>query len=163
MQYGVIEIDGQEYIERVQVFPQDVTVTTALQIQTQLRVTLPGIANFLLKGLTRETTAGGASVVRRFKFRLGNSDGQTWYIAGGVGANTDRAMDTLVMGTGAFPYPLIPPIPYSAGANIVFEVEDISGAVPYTINFAFHGSYLIPVGTAPAGSISTPMGQLISR
>ena len=156
MQYGVIEIDGQEYIERAQIFPQDVAVNTNFQIQTQLRVTLPGVANFLLKGLTREVTVAGSSQPRRFKFRLGNSDGQTWYISGGVGATSERAVDTLVMGSGMFPYPLIPPIPYSAGANIVFEVEDISGNAPYMINFAFHGSYLIPVGMSVSGSMSTP-------
>lgn len=159
MQYGVIEIDGQEYIERAQIFPQDVSVTTNFQV-IPMRVTLPGVANFLLKGLTRETTAAGVSVPRRFKFRLGNSDGQTWYISGGVGASSERAMDTLVMGSGMFPYPLIPPIPYSAGANIVFEVEDISGAAPYMINFSFHGSYLIPVGATVSGSAMT--GQMVA-
>lgn len=162
MQYGVIEIDGQQYVERAQIFTQDLSITTNLQILTQQRVTLPGVANFLLKGLTRETTSAGVSGARRFKFRLGNSDGQTWYISGGLGSTTDRAMDTLVFGSGQFPYPIIPPIPYSAGANIVFEVEDISGGAPYLINFAFHGSYLIPVGAAMTGSISTPAGQLVS-
>lgn len=161
MQYGVVEIDGQQYIERAQIFTQDISITTNLQVLTQQRVTLPGVANFLLKGLTRETTSGGTSSPRRFKFRLGSSDGGTWYISGGLGATTDRAMDTLVMGSGMFPYPIIPPIPYSAGANIVFEVEDISGASPYLINFAFHGSYLIPVGVAVPESTSTPQYQLV--
>ena len=155
MQYGVVEIDGQQYVERAQIFPVDVNVTVNFQVLAQQRVTLPGVANFLLKGLTRETIAGGTSSPRRFKFRLGNSDGQTWYISGGIGSTTDRAMDTLVMGSGMFPYPIIPPIPYSAGANIAFEVEDISGAAPYLINFAFHGSYLIPVGVAVTGSSSS--------
>lgn len=158
MQYGVVEIDGQQYVERAQIFPQDVQVTTNFQI-IQTRITLPGVANFLLKGLTREITAAGITVVRRFKFRLGNSDGLTWYVAGGIGSTTDRVMDTLIFGSGSFPYAVIPPIPYSAGANIVFEVEDISGQVagggPYTINFGFHGAYLIPVGAAQAGSVSS--------
>ena len=66
-------------------------------------------------------------------------------MAGGLGATTDRVVDTLCFGTGQFPYPVIPPIPYSAGANIMFEVEDLSNNAPYTINFAFHGAYLIPV------------------
>lgn len=145
MQYGVVTIDGQQYVERAQIFPLDLNITTNYQVLTQQRVTLPGVANFLLKGLTREITSAGTSVPRRFKFRLGNSDGSTWYISGGVGSNTERAIDTLCFGSGMFPYPVIPPIPYSAGANIVFEVEDISGAAPYTINFAFHGAYLIPV------------------
>lgn len=145
MQYGVVTIDNQQYVERAQIFPMDLNVTLAGQILTQQRVTLPGVANFLLKGLTREITANGQSVPRRFKFRLGNSDGSTWYISGGIGSTTERCIDTLCFGSGMFPYPIIPPIPYSAGANIVFEVEDLSNTVPYTINFAFHGSYLIPV------------------
>ena len=164
MQYGVIEIDGQEYIERAQIFPQDIQVTTNFQI-IQSRVTLPGVANFLLKGLTREITLAGVSTARRFKFRLGNSDGITWYIAGGIGSNTDRVMDTLVFGNGMFPYPIIPPIPYSAGANIIFEIEDISGQLgggAYVINLAFHGAYLIPVGTAPSGTSSLAAPQLVT-
>ena len=145
MQYGVVTIDGQQYIERAQVFPQDLAISSNFEILMQQRVTLPGVANFLLKGLTREITVNGASSDRRFKFRLGNSDGTTWYFAGGIGSTTDRVIDTCCMGTGQFPFPLIPPIPYSAGANILFEVEDLSGQAPYTISFAFHGSYLIPV------------------
>lgn len=145
MQYGVVTIDGQQYVERAQIFPMDVTISTNYQILTQQRLTLPGVANFLLKGLTRDTTQNGISTDIRFKFRLGNSDGSTWYISGGVGSTTERAVDVLCFGSGMFPYPIIPPIPYSAGANIVFEVEDISGLAPYVINFAFHGAYLIPV------------------
>ena len=155
MQYGYVEIDGQEYVERPQVFPQDVNITFANQLLTQQRLILPGVANFLLKGLTRETIASQASAPRDFKFRLGNSDGQTWYIAGGVGSTTERAFHTLVLGTGQFPFTLIPPIPYTAGASIVFEVEDIgNGPFPYTINFGFHGSYLIPKGASISGSVS---------
>ena len=159
MQYGIVEIDGQQYVERAQVFPADINITTNFQVLTQQRITLPGVANFLLKGLTRETTQNGASFSLRFKFRLGSSDGQTWYISGGVGSTTDRAIDTAVFGTGMFPYPLIPPIPYSAGANIVFEIEDLSGSAPYAINLAFHGAYLIPVGAAVPGSASTPQSS----
>ena len=146
-QYGTVTIDGQQYIERAQVFPATLDITANLQIFTQQRVTLPGVANFLLKGLTREVTVSGISSSRRFRFRLGNSDGTTWYFSGGIGATTERVIDTLCFGTGQFPFPLIPPIPYSAGANIMYEVEDYSGQAPYSINFAFHGSYLIPVAT----------------
>lgn len=145
MQYGQITIDGQSFIERAQIFPQDLNVTTNHQILTAQRVSLPGVANFLLKGLTRDTTVNGISTPRRFKFRLGNSDGTTWYFAGGIGGTTERVVDTLCFGTAEFPYVLIPPITYSAGANINFEVEDVSGLAPYVISFAFHGSYLIPV------------------
>ena len=150
-QFGVVTIDGQQYIERIQIFPQDVPVNTSGQILTQQRVTLPGVANFLLKGLTRETTVDGISSSSRFKFRLGNSDGTTWYFAGGIGSVTDRVIDTLCFGTGQFPLPIIPPIPYSASANILFEIEDVSDPAnfsPYMINLAFHGSYLIPVSTS---------------
>jgi hypothetical protein len=147
MQYGVVTIDGQQYVERAQIFPAEVNVEQNFQVLVQQRVTLPGVANFLLKGLTRETTVNGESLPIRFKFRLGNSDGNTWYISGGIGSPTDRAVDTLCFGTGQFPYPIIPPIPYSAGANIVFEIQDISGQAPYVINLAFHGAYLIPVAS----------------
>jgi hypothetical protein len=153
-QYGIITIDGQQYIERVQIFPQDVTINVNFQILTQQRVTLPGVANFLLKGLTRETTIAGVSSNSRFKFRLGNSDGTTWYFSGGLGALDDRVIDTACFGTGQFPFPIIPPIPFSAGANIMYEIEDVSGtatANPYVINLAFHGSYLIPVSATPTG------------
>lgn len=146
-QYGVVTIDNQQYIERAQIFPVTIDISTSLQLFTQQRVTLPGVANFLLKGLTREVTVAGISAQRRFRFRYGNSDGTTWYIAGGIGATTDRVVDTSVFGTGQFPYAIIPPIPFSAGANIMFEIEDLSGLPPYTINLAFHGSYLIPVAT----------------
>lgn len=145
MQYGVITIDGQQYIERAQVFPLDLQMNVNFQVLTGQRLSLPGVANFLLKGLTREVTINGVSQTRRFKFRLGNSDGTTWYFSGGIGSTTERVLDTLCFGTAQFPYPLIPPIPFSAGANIMFEVEDMSGQTPYVINFAFHGSYLIPV------------------
>ena len=145
MQYGVVTIDGQNYVERAQIFPFDLNMTRNLQVLTGQRLSLPGVANYLLKGLTREVTINGVPQVRRFKFRLGNSDGTTWYFSGGIGSSTERVLDTNCFGTAQFPYPLIPPITYSAGANIMFEVEDVSGNTPYVINFAFHGSYLIPV------------------
>lgn len=144
-QFGQVTVDGQNYIERAQIFPVSINITTNNQVLTGQRVALPGVANFLLKGLTRETTVTGVSTAIRFLFRLGNSDGMTWYFSGGLGATTDRVIDTNCMGTGQFPYPLIPPIPYSAAASILFEIEDISAKAPYVINLGFHGSYLIPV------------------
>lgn len=149
MQYGQVVINGQTYIERAQTFPQVVNITSAHQILTAQRVILPGVANFLLKGLTRETTINGFSSGIRFLFRYGNSDGNTWYANGGVGATTDRVIDTCIFGTGQFPFPVIPPISFSAGASLMYEIEDISGQAPYTISLAFHGAYLIPV--APQG------------
>jgi len=150
MQYGVVVIDGVQYIERAQIFPATVNVNQNFQVLTQLRIALPGVANFLLKGLTREVTVNGVSTPVRFKFRLGNSDGGVWYFSGGLGAPSNRVIDSCCMGTGQFPYPLIPPIPYSASASIQYEVEDVSGgagANPYVINFGFHGAYLIPTQT----------------
>lgn len=146
-QYGQVTIDNQNFIERAQIFPATLVIPTAYAVFTQQRVTLPGVANFLLKGLTRECIENGNSVDRRFRFRWGNSDGTTWYASGGIGADTERVVDTLCFGTGQFPYVVVPAIKYSAGANIQFEVEDLSGIVPYTINLAFHGAYLIPVGS----------------
>lgn len=147
MQYGTVTVNGQQYVERVQIFPAELTVMNNNQEFTGLRLALPGVANFLLKGLTRETTVNGVSSARRFLFRLGNSDGMTWYSAGGLGNPTQRVIDSLTFGTGQFPYPLLPPVNYSAGGSIMYEVQDISGAAPYTIYFAFHGSYLIPLGS----------------
>ncbi len=147
MATGRVTINGKEYIERVQVFPVEIQVTVGLSVQTQLRVSMPGVANFLLKGLTRETMAANVPAVRRFRFRFGNSDGMTWYTAGGIGGTTDRVLDSLIFGTGQFPYVLTPSIFYSANASFIFEVEDLAGAagVPYTIFMALHGSYLLPV------------------
>jgi hypothetical protein len=142
--YGMIEIDGKQYIERYQCFPLDLTVTSNLQIFTQQRIVLPGVAPFLLKALTRDTIVAGASTVRRFKFKLGNTDGNVWYSGAGVGGTNDRVVDSLIFGDGRFPFPLIPHIFYGSTASIIFEVEDISSGAPYTISFGFHGSYLIP-------------------
>ena len=61
MQYGVVTIDNQQYIERAKVFPANLDITANLQVLTSQRVTLPGVANFLLKGLTREVTVSGVS------------------------------------------------------------------------------------------------------
>ena len=145
MSYGLVNIDGKNYIERVQVFPLEVPVTVNLSVQSNLRVVLPGVAPFLLKGLTRDTVVAGAPAVRRFKFRLGNTDGAVWYVAGGVGGTTDRVIDPLIFGTAQFPFALVPPIMYGASSSILVEVEDVSNNQPYTIFMGFHGSYLIPV------------------
>jgi hypothetical protein len=141
--YGTVQIGGKTYIEREQTFPLIVPVTVNLSIQ-RIVVALPGTADFWLKTLTRETVVAGASAARRFAFRLGNSDGSTWYQSGGNGGNTDRVIDTLLFGSGQFPFVLNPYIYYSANASIQCEIEDISNNQPYTIYFAFRGSYLIP-------------------
>jgi hypothetical protein len=143
MSYGTVQIDGKTYIEREQSFPLEVAVTVNLSVQ-KVSLVLPGTANFWLKCLTRETIVGGASAARRFKFRLGNSDGSTWYQSGGNGGTTDRVIDTLLFGSGQFPFVLCPYIFYGSSSSIPMEIEDISNNQPYTIFFNFRGSYLIP-------------------
>src|SRR5215472_1254092 len=156
--YGVVTLDGLQYIERPQIFTLDLTVTQPFQVFTNQRLTMPGVANFLLKGLTRDITIPPgdwpASNDRRFRFKLTNAEGSTWFFSGGLGIFDDRVIDTACFGTGQFPYPLIPPVPVHASGTLIFEVEDMgvwfppAGALPYTIHFGFHGSYLIPVEQA---------------
>ena len=141
--YGLVQIDGKNYTERWQLFNRKVTVSVALSTQNAT-LTLPGVANWWLKGLTRETVVSGASAARRFLFRLGNSDGGTWYNSGGVTGADDKSLDTLMFGDGRFPVPVIPAIFYGENAGINMEIEDVSNNVPYDIYFTFHGSYLIP-------------------
>lgn len=143
--FGMIEIDGVKYIERTQVFPVDINITVNNQVLTSQRLVLPGVAPFVLKKLTRETLAAGVIAARRFKFKFGNTDGGVWYSAAGTGGANDRVVDTLIFGSGQFPYRLVPPVFYSSSANITYEIEDLSANVPYTISLAFHGAYLIPV------------------
>lgn len=141
--YGTVSIGGKTYIEREQSFPLEISVTTNLGV-TQGTLQLPGTADFWLKSTTRVTVVSGASSARLFKFRLGNTDGSTWYQSGGVGGSTDRVLDPLLFGTGQFPFVLCPYIYYSANGGIKYEVEDVSNNQPYTIYFSFRGSYLIP-------------------
>jgi len=163
--YGVITLDGVTYIEHPQIFTLELPVTTAGQIFTNQRLTLPGTADFLLKGLSRDILLGSnwsptyisQSQDRRFRFRLNNAEGSNWFFSGGLGIFDDRVVDTLCFGSGQFPYMLVPPIPVHAAGSLIFEVEDIRPLVdplnqislyfPYTIQFGFHGSLLIPANT----------------
>jgi len=145
--YGVVNINGNNYLERWQIIPIQVSVTVNAQIIAPFTSPLPGVYDFRLKALTRETLVNGAPAVRRFRFKLGNSDGAIWYSQGGLGSTTDRVLDSLMFGNGQFPYPIIPALFYGKNASFNMEVEDLSNAVPYTIAFAFHGAYLIPVGS----------------
>lgn len=144
---SIVTIGGQSFAERWQILPFEQAVTVSLQTISPINIPLPGSYPFLLKALTRETvSAAGASVDRRFKCRIGNTDGGTWYSQAGRGGTTDRVLDSLLFGSsGAFPYVVIPALFYSPNSSIMMEVEDVSQTVPYTIIFAFHGSYLIPV------------------
>jgi hypothetical protein len=152
MSYGQVTINGVNYTERIQIFPYEFSISANGQM-SNTRFVLPGVANFRLKGLTRTVIKSNApSTTCPFKFRLGNSDGSTWYSQGGTGAtlgvgspaggSIDRVLDSLMFGTGQFPYPLVVPLFYSASGSIPMEIEDISNNQPYTIYFAFHGSYL---------------------
>jgi hypothetical protein len=143
--YGLVEIDGKKFIERVDIIPLEVTPTASLGITTG-SIVLPGTANVWLKALGRETLVNGAPAVRRFRFRLGNSDGGIWYMNGGIGGTTERVLDSLVFGNGQFPYVLIPHIFYSASASIKWEIEDVSNSHDYTIFMAFYCTYLLPAG-----------------
>lgn len=157
--YGQVVVDGQPYIERHQVFVFDQQIDTPDQQVTGLRLTLPGVANFLLKGLGRDFTVPGDFVShnRIFRFRLINSEGTTWFFAGGLGLFDDRVFDSLCFGNAQFPFPIIPPVPVHANGSLVFEIQDIGalagvpGAYPYILHLAFYGNYLIPATGSGAG------------
>lgn len=148
--YGVVEIDGNKYLERWQIIPFQQLINVNNQV-VLANVSLPGIYDFRLKALTRDIlTAENVSDLVNFRFRcrIGNTDGDIRYSQGGVGSITDRVLDTLMFGTGQFPYPVVPPIFYGKNASIILELEDLTGAAtdtPYTIVMAFHGAYLIPI------------------
>lgn len=140
----IVEIDGRRYVPRPVDIPVEFTVTTALALYQNQRVILPGIAKFMLLALSRDTIVAGASVARRFKFRYGLSDGGVQFTQAGVGATNDRVIDSNLFGTGAFPRPIIPGIIFDASSTIMFEIEDVSNNVPYTIHIDFIGQWLIP-------------------
>lgn len=166
--YGVIELDGQQYIERHMLFVADHQVDVPFQTFTGMRLTMPGTANFLLKGLSRDITAPGNvdSVDRFFRFRIINSEGTTWYFSGGLGIFDDMVISSLCFGSGQFPFPLIPPVPVHSTGSLVYEIQDNQvGPYPYTIHLGFHGVYLIPVneGQAPLAFGATSHGTLRTR
>jgi hypothetical protein len=150
--YGLITLDGIDYIERSQVFVTEAVINAPFDVLTNQRLTLPGVANFLLKGLTRDSTHPGDpdSEPERFRFRLINSEASTWFFTGGLGIFDDRAVDSLCFGSGQFPFPIIPPVPVHATGSLLYEVEDLGlrpnlpTLFPYIIHFGFHGAYLFP-------------------
>jgi hypothetical protein len=142
---GQVTINGVTYQERYQCFPLDVQMTPNLVLTSQ-RVSLPGIAPFRLKALTRTTfNAEGVATAYAFKFKFGNTEGGVWYCGAPVGEINDRVVDTLIFGDGKLPFPVIPSIIFDTNAAIMYEVEDISDST-YTISFGFHGTFLFPVG-----------------
>lgn len=172
--YGVVTLDGQQYIERHQLFVADIQVDVPYQQFTGLRLTMPGTANFLLKGLSREVTTPGQLVNQEqfFRFRIVNSEGTTWYFTGGLGILDDFVISPLCFGNGMFPFPLIPPVPIHSTGSLVYEIQDttrnqatIPNPYPYVIHLGFHGVYLIPVneGQAPLAFGATRHGTLRTR
>lgn len=158
--YGQVVVDGLSYIERPQLFVVDVQIDVPGQVLTGQRLTLPGVADFLLKGLSRVVLAPGAPNIiqdRLFRFRLVNAEGTTWFFTGGLGIFDDRVLSPLCFGSGQFPFPLIPPVPVHANGSLIFEVEDavpqpaFPTNYPYVIHLGFHGAYLIPAVGAGAG------------
>lgn len=152
--FGEVTIQGKRYTERYQEFPVEVAVTTNLQVIPNQRFTLPGVANFLLKQLTRKVYASIAGVITDvtgtypFKFKFGNSDGSTWYVGAGIGSLVDRVIDSCIFGTGQFPLTLVPYVFFTSGASMMYEVEDVSNIATtnhYTIYIGLIGSYLIPM------------------
>lgn len=152
--YGQVTIDGKQYTERGETFPIQVSITSNLQVLTNQNFTFPGVANFLLKQLTRKVYANIAGVITDvtgtypFKFKYGNSDGNTWFMAAGINAITDRVIDSCVFGTAQFPATQIPYVFYSSGSSFMYEVEDVSNIAttnPYVIYIGLIGSYLIPL------------------
>ena len=159
--FGVVTLNGLQFIERPQIFTTDITIHSTNQVFTNQRLTLPRVADFLLKGLTRDILIGNPnagqelSQDRRFRFRMVSAEGTVWFFTGGLGIFDDRVVDTLCFGSAQFPYMLIPPIPVDASGSLIYEVEDLGAPTgapanyyPYTIYFAFHGSLLIPAETA---------------
>jgi hypothetical protein len=152
--YGTVTVDGTQYIERFQIYVTEQLITTPAQLFTNLRLTLPGTANFLLKGMTRDITdfSEQGSQDRRFRFRILNAEGSTWFFTGGLGMYDDRVSDNICFGNGQFPYPIIPPVPISATGTLIYEVEDNPinepDDYPYLIHFGFAGCLLIPVALA---------------
>lgn len=144
--YGVVTINGKQYMEREQTFPFQYNLAPGNNngVVNQANLVLPGTANFWLKSLTREIIQNGASASKRFLFRLGNSDGSTWYQSAGNGGTTDSVIDTLLFGNGQFPFVLNPYIFYTANSSIKMMITDIANDT-YSIYFAFRGSYLLPL------------------
>lgn len=145
--YGTIVINGKTYIKRPQEFPFALLgfASNGTAVNTSSRLVLPGIADFMLMYLKRDTIVAGGSTVRRFLFRFGNSDGAIWYQQAGNGGTQDRVLDNLIFGNGQFPYALPAPIVYSASSNIMMEFQDISNqGSTYDIQMSFGGVYLIP-------------------
>lgn len=139
--YGLVNIGGNQYIEKF--FTYTSIVTVAANGFLQPRVVLDGDGGFMLKYLT-VAYSQTATVNNLFRLRLGNSDGSQWYSSSGVvtgGTGNDRVNSLLLFGNGQFPFPVIPYILFLPNGSINLDIQDISGQ-SNTIEFAFHGSKL---------------------
>jgi hypothetical protein len=162
--YGVVTLDGRDYIERFQLFVVEIEIREQKQVLLNQRLTLPGVANFLLKGLCQHVDKPrfGVNEFDLYRFRLVNTEGSVWYFSGGMGIFDDRALSWNCFGTGQFPYPLVPPVPVQASGSLIYEVEDLGNRLflyyPYFIRLGFVGAYLIPAGEAgnPTGPLAYP-------
>lgn len=153
MNTGIQTINGNEYIEKVQIFPIWLQNVASNALLLNQQVATPGNYMFRLKALTRLTIVAGVPTVRPFLFRLGGTSDTSWFTGGAVplntsGVQTDRVLDSNIFGTGQFPFPLIPDILFPAGSNITFEIQDVSNNGPYDIHLAFHGTYLVPINSS---------------
>lgn len=157
--YGLVTVDSVSYIERPQLFSAELTVNVPNQIFNGQRLTVPGVADFLLKGLGCDFTIPNSPIShnRLFRFRLVNAEGSTWFSTGGLGIFDDYVVHTLCFGNAQFPWPVIPPVVVHATGSLVYDVQDLGvlapgpPAYPYTIHFAFYGAYLIPATGSGAG------------
>ena len=145
--FGTININGKTYIKRYQEFPfaRLAFSSNGAAIDTSARLVLPGVYDFMLMYLKRDTIVAGVSTARRFLFRFGNSDGSIWYQQAGNGGTQDRVLDNLIFGNGQFPAALTCPIIYGASSNIMMEFQDVSNqGGTYDIQLSFGGAYLVP-------------------
>jgi hypothetical protein len=146
--FGVVTINGKQFMERPQYFPQDIAISSNGQVLLAQRLVLPGVAPFRLKQLNRTVVKSNAVVTNGtcpFKFKFGTTEGGVWFCQAGAGGTNDRVVDTNIFGTAQFPGVVVPPIYYDATSSITFEIEDISNNSPYTISLGWVGCYLIPV------------------
>ena len=148
-QFGTVVINGKTYVKRPQEFPFSLLAvpSNGTYVNTAARLVLPGVYDFWLQYLKRDTLVAGVSTARRFLFRFGNSDGSIWYAQAGNGGSQDRVLDSLIFGNGQFPYPLPAPVIYGASSNVLMEFQDVSNqGGTYDIQLSFGGVYLVPAG-----------------
>ena len=151
--YGAILVNGSPYLERVQLFTAKRTISAQFQSLPRQRLTLPGVATFSLKGLSRVTLSNPLSGISDFPFlfRLSTTAGATPGYTGPRGIFDDFALSTTCFGSGQFPFPLIPPVLVDASGSLIYDIQDYGLGIddindyPYDIWLTFHGHYLIPL------------------